>query len=226
MKMRDWAASPKPKRRPAFARHSRKCAVCAHPCRSAIEAAFLRFESVAQIALDHGIPGSRPIYRHAHALGLFNRRNRALGSSLGVLLEKADRIVPSAFELIRAAEMFSKIDEHGATTMRPRCGQVRPSTRKSSSASVPRKSSVPPPDSNRHNSEVESTANHSKQRVETSSNQHKSGGSVLVAQPLLAVCFARADRARAPKEASHPHVDDSLLSGQPSGIFLKLDPTR
>jgi hypothetical protein len=158
--MRDLPEPAKPKRRPAFGRHSRKCVVCAHPRRWDIEAAFLRFESVAQIALAHGIPGSRPIYRHAHALGLFARRNRAFSSSLGVLLEKADRVVPSAFEIIHAVEVISKIDQYGQTRMRPRSARVCASADESSSASAPRKSSVRPPNSNRHNSELESTVNH------------------------------------------------------------------
>ena len=44
------AGQPRPNRRAALSRHRRKCAICAHSRRDAIEDAFCHFESPARIA--------------------------------------------------------------------------------------------------------------------------------------------------------------------------------
>jgi hypothetical protein len=111
---------PTPRRRAALSRHRRKCAICAHSQRQAIEDAFSRFESPACIAERFNLGDRRQVYRHAQALGLFVRRNRNLGASLGLLLEKSDRLIPTVTNFLSAAEKYAKIDENGETTRRPK----------------------------------------------------------------------------------------------------------
>jgi hypothetical protein len=111
---------PRPKRRAALSRHRRKCAICAHSQREAIEDAFSRFESPATIAERFNLGDRRQVYRHAQALGLFVRRNRDLSSSLGLLLEKSDRLIPTVTNFLYAAEKYAKIDQNGETIRRPK----------------------------------------------------------------------------------------------------------
>ena len=55
-------------------RHSRKCTVCRHPDRDAIESLFLLWRSPVKLAVAFGIADHSHIYRHVHATGLFARR--------------------------------------------------------------------------------------------------------------------------------------------------------
>ena len=114
------AGQPGPKRRPNLSRHRRKCAICAHSQRGAIEDAFGRFESPARIAEQFNLGDRRQVYRHAQALRLFVRRNRNLCASLGLFLEKSDRLIPTFTNFLYAAEKYAKIDEDGETIRRPK----------------------------------------------------------------------------------------------------------
>jgi hypothetical protein len=113
-------AQPRPKRRAALSRHRRKCAICAHSQREAIEDAFSRFESPAATAERFHLGDRRQVYRHAQALGLFVRRNRNLTSSLGLYLENSERLVPTFANFLQSVERYAKIDENGETIRRPK----------------------------------------------------------------------------------------------------------
>jgi hypothetical protein len=108
------------KGRAAPSRHRRKCAICAHPLRAAIEDAFCRFESPARIAKRFRLANRQTVYRHATACGLFIRRNNQLGSSLGFFLEKSDRLIPTFTNVLHAVEKMAKIDVDGQTIRRPK----------------------------------------------------------------------------------------------------------
>ena len=111
---------PRPKPRAALSRHRRKCAVCAHPQREAIEDAFSRFESPATIAERFNLGDRRQVYRHAQALRLFVHRNRNLSSSLGRYLENSERLVPTFANFLQSVEWYAKIDENGESIRRPK----------------------------------------------------------------------------------------------------------
>ena len=55
---------------PSTERHSRKCAICTHPDRQAIEEAFLQQSPNHNIVKDYNLPSLSSLYRHAHATGL------------------------------------------------------------------------------------------------------------------------------------------------------------
>ena len=57
---------PKPDTPTSLGRHERKCTICEHPDRKAIEQEFLRWYAPQHIAQDHDIPYASAIYRHAH----------------------------------------------------------------------------------------------------------------------------------------------------------------
>lgn len=101
------------RRRPSLDRHNRKCSVCRHPARAAIDQDFLRWRSPDRIAADYSIADHSSVYRHAHATGLFRRRNAGLRHALGSLIEQAADVAPSADAIVRAVCAFAHITDDG-----------------------------------------------------------------------------------------------------------------
>jgi hypothetical protein len=98
----------------ALSRHERLCTICHHPEREAIEEAFLHWNNVHIIKYEFKLQCSdMAIYRHARALGLYQLRNRNLRSSLEYVIEKAQRISPTADGLVRAIRAYTRINENG-----------------------------------------------------------------------------------------------------------------
>ena len=99
---------------PELSRHQRKCAVCRHPEREAIEEAFLHWQSPNQIATDYELPDPRPLYRHAHAVGLFYRRRPNLRFALENFIERVDEIqVVTPDALVRAIRAYAHLSKTG-----------------------------------------------------------------------------------------------------------------
>jgi hypothetical protein len=106
----------KPRRRKRPARlnyHGIRCAICKHPDREAIEHDFLHWISAPDIAKEFGLGHCRGIYRHAHALGLFKQRAGQLRHRLGLIIEHAANVTPTANDIIRAVRACSCLDEDG-----------------------------------------------------------------------------------------------------------------
>jgi hypothetical protein len=117
---------------PDFSRHPRRCAICSHPDRAAIEGDFIRWCSPDRIARDYNLPDRASVYRHAHYAGLFQRRKREVACVLESLLESADSCsIEAADMIIRATRLYVRINEHGDWTEAPRTqflitGSMRP----------------------------------------------------------------------------------------------------
>lgn len=90
-------------------RHSRKCSVCRHPQRAAIDHDFIHWYSPSKIVRDFGLYNRRTLYRHAHATGLFHRRGARLASMLEGILECGSTLTATPYSLIRAVEVYSKM---------------------------------------------------------------------------------------------------------------------
>jgi hypothetical protein len=101
------------KSRAALRRHSRKCSVCKHPDREAIEHEFLRWRSPDDIAEDYGIADHSAIYRHVHATGIFARRRQTIRLALEPLLEQAHTVKVTASAIISAFRPYAQIDDAG-----------------------------------------------------------------------------------------------------------------
>jgi hypothetical protein len=54
-------------------RHRRNFSICAHPQIEEIEGDFISWRSPAAIATEYGLADRASVYRHAHALGLFDK---------------------------------------------------------------------------------------------------------------------------------------------------------
>ena len=105
---------------PELSRHQRKCPVCRHPEREAIEEAFLHWHSPNQIASNYDLEEAS-IYRHAHALKLFDRRSCNLRFALENFIERVDEIQdvkPDA--LVRAIRAYTCMKATGKWVEPPR----------------------------------------------------------------------------------------------------------
>jgi len=106
---------------PELSRHERKCSVCSHPERQAIEQAFLHWHSPNQIAIDHELADEASIYRHAHATGLFARRDNNLRFALGNFIERVNEIqVVTPGAIVQAIRAYTRISKTGEWIEPPR----------------------------------------------------------------------------------------------------------
>ena len=104
---------PKPEIKAPLGRHTRKCTVCKHPEREAIELEFLRWRSPKDIADDYGFNDYSSIYRHARAAGLFEQRRATIRFALEPLIERAEHVAVTADALVRAVRAYCSINDSG-----------------------------------------------------------------------------------------------------------------
>jgi hypothetical protein len=135
-----------PETPPDFSRHPRRCAICSHPDRDAIEGDFIRWRSPDQIARDYNLPDRASGYRHAHYAGLFQRRKRQVARVLESLLESADSCpIEAADMIIRAARLYVRLNEHGEWVEAPRTQYLITGAVDSTQPSAQRSDPTPPP---------------------------------------------------------------------------------
>jgi len=94
-------------------RHARRCTVCKHPDRPAIEEAFLNWRSAPEIVEEYGIAHHSALYRHAHATGLFNRRRGHIRTALEFIIERASRVKPTGNVIINAVRAYAHLTDDG-----------------------------------------------------------------------------------------------------------------
>ena len=106
---------------PDFSRHPRRCTICCHPDRDAIEGDFIRWRNPEQIAKAFNITDRVSVYRHAHYAGLFERRKRQVARVLESFLESAESCpLEAADMIIRATRLYVRINQHGEWSEAPR----------------------------------------------------------------------------------------------------------
>jgi hypothetical protein len=88
-------------KRASLGRHR---AVCAHPERMEIEAEFVAWRSPAALAQQYGLADRAGVYRHAHALGLFTRRQQNVRAALERIIEKSGEVEVTATALVAALQ--------------------------------------------------------------------------------------------------------------------------
>ena len=97
----------------SLGRHKRNCSICAHSQREEIECAFIGWRSPAAIAEEFGLADRASVYRHAHALGLFEKRRRNIRAALERIIEKAGEVDVTASAVVAAVQAYSKINAAG-----------------------------------------------------------------------------------------------------------------
>ena len=65
------------------------------------------------IAEEYGLADRASVYRHAHALGLFQRRQRNVRAALERIIEKAGEVDVTASAVVAAVHAYSKINAAG-----------------------------------------------------------------------------------------------------------------
>ena len=100
-----------PTRRLSLATHTRHCSICKHPQCAEIEADFLDWVGPREIAREYNLGSHTTVYRHAHALGLFAKRERRLRFALGRLIELAGEVKPTGASIVSAIRLMAKLNE-------------------------------------------------------------------------------------------------------------------
>jgi hypothetical protein len=92
--------------------HAGRCKLCHHPKREEIEREWTDWGNTAQMADQYGLTRDS-IYRHAHALGLFAKRQRNIRKALEHIIEKSADVEVTAAAVVAAVQAYSKINAQG-----------------------------------------------------------------------------------------------------------------
>lgn len=87
--------------------------MCAHPQCPEIEAAFVSWRSPADIAKEFGLADRATVYRHAHAFGLFEKRQRNVRAALEHIIEQAAKVEVTANAVVAAIQAYAKLNANG-----------------------------------------------------------------------------------------------------------------
>jgi hypothetical protein len=134
---------PPPSPAPDFERHRRKCAVCNHPEREAIEELFIYWHSAGSIQDHFNLPDWSTLYRHAHAAGLYERRRHNIRAVLDHLLESADGVEATPMSIVAAVRAYACLTDSGAW-LEPAKRVLYTTTYVSNASRQPTAEAVPP----------------------------------------------------------------------------------
>jgi hypothetical protein len=147
-----WRASPNT---PSLKHHERKCCICRHPDREAIEDDFMNWDSPHEIYKGYDLPSRSAVYRHAHASGLFPLRKRNLRFVLERVLDQVNTVDITAMSIVHAVKLYARITDDGTLLGPP----------KAASSGAPQDHSKP--------SKMRATAHGSKLRSAKPPRRHK-----------------------------------------------------
>jgi hypothetical protein len=94
-------------------RHAAECKICVHPQRKEIERDFVDWQSPARIARQYGLRHRATVYRHAHALGLMDRRARNVRAALEKIIERAGEVEVTGGAVVNAVSAYARINAAG-----------------------------------------------------------------------------------------------------------------
>jgi hypothetical protein len=104
-----------PAKLPAIERHSRKCQVCSHPNREAIEKAFVHWRRPTLISQLNNLSGDS-LYRHARAFNLFARRRSNVRSLLENIMERGIETEITGDTMLRAVRSYVSLSDDNRWT--------------------------------------------------------------------------------------------------------------
>src|SRR6476659_1683254 len=94
-------------------RHAAECRICAHAQREEIERDFINWRSPTSIAKQYKLKNRASVYRHAHALGLFPKRQRNVRAALEKIIERAGEVEVNATAVVSAVGAYARINAAG-----------------------------------------------------------------------------------------------------------------
>ena len=97
---------------PGPVRHESQCAICAHPQREEIDRDFANWASSAKITKAYKVARTS-LYRHAHATGLFLKRQKNVRAALEKIIERAADVRVNAGAVVSAVQAYAKINARG-----------------------------------------------------------------------------------------------------------------
>ena len=97
----------------SLGRHSRNCRICAHAHREEIEREFVNWTGPKAIAKEFGLRDRTTIYRHAHAVGLFPKRQRNVRAALEKIIERAGEVEVTAAAVVAAVQAYGRLNAQG-----------------------------------------------------------------------------------------------------------------
>ena len=179
-----------------LARHARKCVICKHPEREAIDEAFIHWSHVDAIVEEHGLPSRTNLYRHAFATGLYGLRRRKMRNSLEFLIAEAQVVkVTGDFEPPKETIIWRRPSARSSRALPGPAGETREAVRPENNCEIVARDSDTLPcntgetpnasgpdvptskkeNSNRNNELLEIGVTPTKQNAEAKSNRNKSG---------------------------------------------------
>lgn len=179
-----------------LARHARKCVICKHPEREAIDEAFIHWSHVDAIVEEHGLPSRTNLYRHAFATGLYGLRRRKMRNSLEFLIAEAQVVkVTGDFEPPKETIIWRRPSARSSRALPGPPGETREAVRPENTREIVARDSDTLPcntgetpnasgpdvptskkeNSNRNNELLEIGVTPTKQNAEAKSNRNKSG---------------------------------------------------
>jgi hypothetical protein len=98
--------------KPSLVRHETRCSVCPHEKRAEIEADFIAWNNVEEMAKEYGVTKDA-IRRHARALDLNGKRDKNIRAALCRIVEHASTVIPNSNSIVAAAVAIAKINGEG-----------------------------------------------------------------------------------------------------------------
>jgi len=98
--------------------HRSRCCICCGNHQEEIDEAFVSWEFVGHIAEEYKI-NRRAIYRHAHATGLFEKRDQNIRRALGRIIHEADHVAITGDTVVRAIKILTHVNTHGEWVQPP-----------------------------------------------------------------------------------------------------------
>jgi hypothetical protein len=93
-------------------RHEFQCSVCRHAQRREIEREWIGWGSTNRIAKQYRISRDA-LYRHAHAVDLFSKRQRNIRRALERIIEQAESVQVNGSAVVAAIQAYAKINDSG-----------------------------------------------------------------------------------------------------------------
>jgi hypothetical protein len=93
-----------------LAAHRARCGICKHPECEEIEREFLDWVSPREIAENWKLASYRAIYRHAHAVGLFERRRKNRLAALEAIIERVREVPVTASAVVAAIRLSMELE--------------------------------------------------------------------------------------------------------------------
>ena len=118
-------------------RHQRKCRICNHEHRKAIESRFLFWESAHSIVKEFGLGHRSLLYRHASATGLLRQRRENFTSVLDSMVEQCESVPVTAASILRAIRAYSCLKANRRWVDPPKRRTVSQVTKASGATRIP-----------------------------------------------------------------------------------------